>query len=303
MTAPCQLSLYLPPHLRRDHEAGAVNILSRILEALPGWRISDFPEAEGADPPPRPGFGLTHMQEPLTSQTLCLRRAYWYPFWQIERTNQRWNFAAAHKTPDFSAVPRRARAFHERLRRRVLGPRAATREGFIYMPLQGRLLSQRSFQARSPVEMIRDTLALSSLPLRATLHPRESYFSEEITALRQIEQSNPRFQLVSAQSADLIAACDYVVCQNSSVALQAMVAGKGAVLFAGIDFHHQAGSVPRDGLETAFAMGSAPPARMTEYLWWFFRIEAIDAQAPDAGQKIASVMQSAGWPVGNACPT
>ena len=289
------LHLYLPAHLRADHEAGKTNILSRIIEALPDWVLHHHPEAEGAEPPARGGFALTHMQEPQDRRTLCLRRAYYYPFWRIESTNERWNFAVARKAPDYSRIPPRARAFHARLRERVLAGRESTREGFVFMPLQGRLLDHRSFQSMSPMAMIAETLARQPLPVVATLHPGETYTEAERAALAGV--TDPRFRLVETPAAELIARCDYVVTQNSSVALQAMIAGKGAALFAGIDFHHPAGSVPRDGIEAAFARGAAPPDRMAEYLWWFFRHEAIDAQAPDAPARIAALLRAQGWPV------
>ena len=177
----------------------------------------------------------------------------------------------------------------------MLAGRSVTREGFIFAPLQGRLTEHRSFQSMSPLGMLEETLARQSLPVVASLHPAERYGPQDHAALDRLAQ-NPRFRLVQSPAADLIAACDFVVSQNSSVGLQAMIAGKGAVLFAGIDFHHPAGSVPRDGIAAAFETGAAPPARMTDYLWWFFKQEAIDAQAADAPARIRALLTAQGWP-------
>lgn len=295
MAAEKVLNLYLPAHLRADHAAGNVNILSRLIAALPGWQLIHRPEEAGAAQP-HPGFALTHMQEPLRREVLCLRRAYWYPFWRIEATNERWNFAVARAVPALADVPKiRARNLHQRLRERVLQGRQITREGFVFMPLQGRLLERRSFQSCSPLAMIEATLA-RGLRVVATLHPGESYGRAERAALDRLAE-NPRFQLGDTPAGDLLSRCDFVVSQNSSLALQAMIAGKGAVLFAGIDFHHPAGSVPRDGLEVAFARGTEPPERMAEYLWWFLKLRAIDAQAPDAASRISAALRGHGWPV------
>lgn len=291
-----RLNLYLPEHLRQGHEAGQVNIVTRLLAALPGWEIVWRPEAEGATQP-HAGFGLTHMQEPRREGVLCLRRAYWYPLWRIEPTNERWNFAVARKVPDYRRIPPRARAFHARLVERVLEGRVATREGFVFAPLQGRLCEHRSFQSMSPVAMLETVLDAQPLPVMATLHPAETYCEADHAALARLA-AHPRFRLVERPAADLVAACDFVVSQNSSLALQAMIAGKGAVLFAGIDFHHPAGSVPRDGLARAFEIGQVPPARIADYLWWFFRQEAIDAQADDAPARIRALLDAQGWPCG-----
>lgn len=294
MAAERVLNLYLPPHLRVDHVAGHRNILSAVIDALPDWTLIDRPEPEGALPP-HPGFALTHMQEPLGPQTLCLRRSYFYPFWRIEPTNERWAYALVHAAPG-KVPPQRAQNLRARLADRILGGRALTRGGFVFMPLQGRLLDHRSFQSMSPVAMIRATLAQWPGPVLATLHPGETYSAAERQALARIAGGEPRFSLVETPAADLIAACDFVVTQNSSLALHAMIAGKGAVLFAGIDFHHPAGSVPRHGLHRAFAIGANPPADMAAYLWWFLKQTAIDAQAEDAPDQVRAALRRGGWP-------
>ncbi|MFD1808092.1 hypothetical protein ACFSHQ_07825 [Gemmobacter lanyuensis] len=69
------------------------------------------------------------------------------------------------------------------------------------------------------------------------------------------------------------------------------------MLFAGIDFHHPAGSVPRDGLARAFEIGREAPRKMTEYLWWFFRHRAIDAQSDQAAAQIRALLAAQGWPI------
>ena len=291
-----RVTLYLPPHLHQGHRAGQTNILSCLLAALPGWQVIHAPEADGATQPHRGGFALTHMQEPQhPGPTLCLRRTYWYPFWRIEPTNERWNFAVARQIPDTRATPPRAAAFHARLRDRVLQGRPLTQEGFVFAPLQGRLTRHRSFQSQSPIAMLRETLARQPLPVVATLHPAEVYDAADRAALDALSQ-HPRFSLVTRPAADLIATCAFVVTQNSSLALHAMIAGKGAVLFADIDFHHPAGSVPRDGLDRAFQIGQHPPADMTGYLWWFFKQNAIDAQSPEAPARIRALLTAQGWP-------
>lgn len=295
MAAERVLNLYLPAHLRADHAAGHRNILTAVIDALPGWTLIDRAESEGALPP-HPGHALTWMQEPLGPRALCLRRAYFYPFWRIEPTNERWNYALVRATPG-AAPPQRAQNLRARLAARILAGRQLRQGDFVYMPLQGRLLDHRSFQSMSPVAMIAATLAQWPGPVVATLHPGESYTPAEQAALAQIAAREPRFTLREMPAADLIADCAFVVTQNSSVALHAMIAGKGAVLFAGIDFHHHAGSVPRDGLAAAFDKGRVPPAGMADYLWWFLKQTAIDAQAPDAAAQVQAALRRNGWPV------
>ena len=62
----------------------------------------------------------------------------------------------------------------------------------------------------------------------------------------------PRLRLETGGAAEALAACDLVVTQNSAVAFNGYFFHKPAVLFAEIDFHHIAASVPRLGVAAAF---------------------------------------------------
>ena len=293
------LNLYLPAHLRRDHEAGGKNILSGIVAALEpaGWSISHHPEADGVNP--ASGYAIVHMQEPRDAQTLCLRRAYHYPFWRLEATNERWRFDVARAAFDAEDVPAGlAKAFINRWREKVLGAGTVRRDGYIFMPLQGRLLDHRSFQTMSPIEMIRATLAAD--PHRnicAKLHPNEEYSLEELRALSDLAAGEPRLLVIEEDWRDLLFHCDYVVTQNSSVALNGYFVRKQAVLFAGIDFHHIAASVEKSGVVAAFARMNEPPPDFAAYLFWFFRQQSINGAMEDGVAQLRARFAAHGWPV------
>lgn len=292
------LHLYLPSPLREDTQAGGVNIVSRIIAAT-GLRpvFHGDTEAERARAGGE-GLHLFHMQEPTGPRVLNLRRAYAYPFWRIEATNERWRFDVALADFDAGSVDMaEARPFFRRQQARFLGEGPdPVRDGFIFMPLQGRLRDHRSFQAMSPVQMIEATLDHDPRPIRATLHPREIYDAADMAVLDRLQARFPRFRLVQAEAGALLRTCDLVVTQNSSVALAGFFAKKPAVLFARIDFHHIAGSVPRDGLAGAFARAQGP-APFVEYLHWFFRTACINGGAPDAADQILRRMRRHGWAV------
>ena len=246
--------------------------------------------------PRRPGWSLFHLHEPEGPRGLTLRRAYFYPFWRIERTNARWNFAVVGQHYDASAIdPVAATRFRDRLRRRICGDLNAHQGGYIYMPLQGRLLDHRSFQAMSPLAMIETILAADPREIRATLHPKESYTAAERESLDAIAARHPRFRLLPPDPG-LLAGCDLVVTQNSSVAMTGFLLDKPALLFAGIDFHHIAASVPRDGLKGALARAADTPPDFAAYLWWFFQTTCIDAMSEAAEQQIIAQLRAAGWP-------
>ena len=153
------LHIYLHEPWRTAAEAGEVNLFNRMARALPDWRLRFHADSEGerARAAAR-GFGLFHMHEPTAPTVLCLRRAYAYPFWRIEATNERWNFDVARADFDPATVPEAAR-FHAAWRQRLLPGVGSRPEGFLFMPLQGILLRRRSFQSMSPVAMIEAVLA------------------------------------------------------------------------------------------------------------------------------------------------
>lgn len=133
-------------------------------------------------------------------------------------------------------------------------------------------------------------------PILVTLHPKEVYTQADLAALDQLAARFPRLRLTAA-GPEVLAGCDMVVTQNSSVALHGFFAGKLAVLFAGSDFHHIAGSVWRDGVDKAFAALDGPTPDFATYLCWFFRRQAINGGAPDCEAQIQARFRRHGWPV------
>ena len=293
------LFIHLHDSLRARANAGEVNLFTQLQSALPGWRLLFRPDTPLArlQTRLRRAFGLFHMHPPPASgRVLCLRRAYFYPFWRLERTAQRWDFDVAH-APFPGKLDPRAHAFMARWRNNFFAGHTISSTGFVLIPLQGQVQSCRGFQTCSPLEMIEETLSRDPRPLRATLHPKETYPPADLRALEDLSRRFPRFQLVTAPTTALLAACDRVVTQNSSVALTGFFAQKPAILFAQSDFHHIAGSVPRDGLDAAF---DAPPPdadRFAAYLHWFFQDQAINAGAPDAPKRLNARLRALGWPV------
>lgn len=297
-----KLHFYLPEPMRSDAARGEVNVINRILAALPGWKAVWHPDtpSERLRAPGREGYGLWHMQTAPDPRGLCLRRAYWYPFWTLDRHNERWLTDTAQAVYDPATVdPEAARTFYRRWRRKLLGEGKPQRAGFVFVPLQGRLFEHRSFQAASPLAMIEAVLDHDPRPVRVTLHPhpKEPYTEAERRAVAALVTRHPRLTLDTAPSEALLMACDLVVTQNSSTALTGFFAGKPAVLFAGTDFHHIAGSVPRDGLGAAFEKARGPMPDPARYLYWFLQMQAINAGATDAEARIRARLAALGWPV------
>lgn len=296
------LFIHLHEPLRSDAEAGRMNLFNRIAAALPGWRVRylALDPAGTGQVPAHDGYSIWWMMTPPVPGGLTLRKAYWYPFWRLERHNERWDFEVVHKPFDPGAIdPDAARRFATQLRSRVLpAPGPVTREGFLFMPLQGRISRHRSFQSMSPLRMIEATLAQDPRPIRASLHPSEQYDRADHAALDALTRRFARFQVSDQPSMQLLAACDGVVTQNSTVALTGALLDKPAVLFAGIDFHHVFGSVPRDGIGAAFERFHAPLPAFERYLYWFLQEESLNAGRPDFEARLRARLQALGWATG-----
>ena len=295
------IHVYLPDPMQQDAAAGQVNIINRIAAAVAptGCRLvlhrQDAAELDKAAA--HKGRAMFHMIDTVTPNGLTLRRAYHYPFWQIEATAARWAFDVARAVFNREDIdPDKAQMFRNRLCNRVLGPGDIQQGDYVFMPLQGRLLQHRSFQSMSPVAMIEATLSQERhLPIQATLHPKESYDAADLAALAELEQRHPRFRVVRGGALALLRGCNYVVTQNSGLAINGFLLGKPAVLFAEVDFHHIAGSVPKLGLEAAFAAAKADLPDFAAYLYWFFKLNTINAGAPEAEDQIRARLRRHGW--------
>lgn len=300
MTPDRTLSLYLNAAGRRELQAGGPSILKALRDAVQGvgWGVEIRPEVARHEMAAEPGYHIV-VNHPVTGpRCLNLRDAYLPAFWRIEASNDRWDFSVAKAFYDPDMIDaKRGATFLRHTRPRVLGNGPITREGFIFMALQGQLTRHRHFQAMSPVKMIEATLQADlARPIFATLHPKENYAAADLAALAELQVRHARFRLSQARSEDLLVRCDYVVTQNSSMAFKGFFAEKPAVLFAQIDYHHIAGSVPKIGVAAAFRQVADPPD-FGRYLFWFLQRQSIARYAGHAPAAIRLRLAALGWPV------
>lgn len=277
-------------------------MLNQITDAVKaaGWEAKIAPLEETHGRPKAQGYHLVLNLPVWGPNCLSLRKTYRDPFWKIEATNDRWDYEIAKASFDPRQVPPGFNGFMGHWKPRFLGdsPAAEGLGPFIFIPLQGKLTERRHFQAMSPLDMIRTTLAQDTdRKVIATLHPREIYSADEVAKLDELVNSDPRFAVMKSDSLPLVKACDYVVTQNSSVAVTGFFAGKQAVLFAQIDFHHIAGSVPRQGAEAAFAKMQEPAPDFSRYLYWLLELNAIRTWDKAAQERVRARFRHFGWPI------
>lgn len=246
------------------------------------------------------GHTMSHIKAPPDQNGLCFRRAYHYPFWQIEQSAERWSWDVAQSAfaPD-PAEAKQARWFYGYWQNRLFGdaPQMYTQDSFIYVPLQGRILEHRPFQMCSPLEMVEHCLANSSVQVVTTLHPNERYERAEITALEKLDKAHKRLTVARGGMEDLLARCDYVVTQNSSVAFNGYFFGKPALLFRKTDFHHIAVLAELNDLAAGFDAVQRAEPDYAAYIHWFWQKNSINAGRPEAEERIAARLRRFGWPV------
>ncbi len=299
------LRFYLDPGLKRSAEAGRHNFIGQVAEVAraAGFRV-EFKrdtETERMKSAMRRGYAMFHMADPFHDRALTMRRVYHYPFWAIEPSARRWEWRVARARFDPDSVDRAAAdRFAHYWRRRLFGdaPPVTPPAGVIYVPLQGRLDEQRTFQTCTPLEMLAHALARAEgRRVIAALHPRESYSLTEMAALEQLGATHPQLELRTGEMEALLPCCDLVVTQNSSAAFNGFFFDKPAVLFGRTDFHHIAANVADLGIDGAFDAATRMQPDFAGYIWWFWQVMAINAGRAEAPDKIADAMRRAGWPV------
>ena len=299
------LTFYLEPEMRARAVAGKINFVNRVVTAFRNCGFqADFKENsynELLRSAKAPGYSMFHMDDPFHARALTMRRAYYYPFWRIEASAKRWEWQVAKAEFEPGDIdPDLASAFFAYWQNRLFGdaPSAASDQGYIYIPLQGRLLERRSFQTVSPIEMIKTTLAAApDRVIRVTLHPKEQYSRAETDALDTLTEDQPRITRSSRSAEALVKDCAYVVTQNSSAAVIGYFHCKPAVLFGKIDFHHIAANVHDLGVAEAFMRVRAMRPPFAKYLFWFLQTMSINAGREDAEEKILATVRTMGWQV------
>lgn len=305
MSEPKILRIYLDAGLRDAAMTGQHNFIGKIEQVAinGGFRVEfrkNSSEERGKSATRR-GYSMFHMDDPEHDRALTFRRVYQYPFWAIENSAKRWEWRVAQADfPVEKGSRKEADRFYQFWQNRLFGDATETKNqgGFVYVPLQGKLLDHRSFQYCSPVEMLSHVMTQDQdRPVIATLHPNELYSDKELKALDQLVQKHPRLTVKPGDMQAMLRGCDYVVTQNSAAAFSGYFFAKPAILFGRIDFHHIAANVHTLGVERAFEEVQLSKPDYAGYVHWFWQIMSINAGRSDAENKIKQTLIRAGWPM------
>ena len=88
------LRIYLDETPLVRAQRGNFNLVNKIISVFEAHEyrveLKRNSAAERAKSATRRGYSLFHMDEPFHPRALTLRKAYYYPFWRIEDSAQRW---------------------------------------------------------------------------------------------------------------------------------------------------------------------------------------------------------------------
>ena len=305
MNARDTVTFHLHPKLRRQAENANHNFIATVSEVLEAAGLvvafDSDDQAARLRAMARPGRSMWLMQRPVNARALVFRKTYLYPFWHIEKVAERWEWPVAKAQFDPGSVdPRKAANFYRFWRNRLFddAPRAARRDGFVFVPLQGKLLEKRSFQCASPIDMLKSVLAHDTTrQVVVTLHPNETYSTAEQAALAALADNHARLSVQDAGKVRYLQNCDYVVTQNSGAGFMGLFFGKPLVLFGKTDCHHIGLSVAELGAAGAIVAAPSHAPDYPSYLYWFLQVQAINAGRPEAKTRIRNVLRGHGWPV------
>lgn len=295
------LDIYLPNGLCRYLKTGKKHRFFSPVQAAFSEKGFDVNIVEDTDAARlaslrKNAYAMFHYKEPFHDHALDARSAYIGPFYKMESETYRQDFRTTGKQFRPAKIdPEVAHRFFGNWQKNVIGHPEPAYLGAVLIPLQGKLTRCRVGQSMSPIEMIKATLFHDNKrKIILKKHPREAYSDEEQHALDQILE-NPRAELVDADINNLLAGCDYVVAQNSSVALKGLFHRKPGILFAHCEFHHAFQSVQYTSLETCFERVLAHPPAYEKYLFWYLQRNCINTSREFVKDRIIAQCREFGW--------
>lgn len=218
--------------------------------------------------------------------------AYVFPFWYLDPQGVYGASTVTERRFDPAAQdPTEARAFADRLRKRLVEPRqsrlpqpdvtAPLPKGAIAIFLQGRSEPTERLGYMPEAEMVKTVLSETrGRPVILKPHPltRDLETFEMLAALKD----DPRVIVSFGNIHDILAASAVTVSLCSAVSLEGMMHHRPAVLFGRSDFHHCAETVARaQDWPAALDRALAQARPFDAFLHWFLAEQMLNAGRPD----------------------
>ncbi len=297
------LDIYLPEGLCRHLNAGKKHpFFTATIAAFSenGFDVNLIIDTDAARMASldKNAYAMFHYKDPFHDHALDARSAYIGPFYKLESETYRQDFRTTGKKFRPAKIDGKlAQRFFRNWRENVIGQPTPAHIGAVFIPLQGKLTRCRVGQSMSPIEMIKTTLQHEqNRRIVIKKHPREDYSAAELHALDQVLQ-HPRAALVDGDLNDILAGCDYVVAQNSSVALKGLFHRKPGILFAHSEFHHAFQSVQYRPVAECFDRVLAHPPAYAKFLFWYLQRNCINTSREFVKDRIIAQCREFGWKI------
>ncbi|MCV2868380.1 hypothetical protein OEW28_07035 [Defluviimonas sp. WL0002] len=237
--------------------------------------------------------------------------AYIAPFWYLDPEGVRLQSSIGERTFDPAAIdPAKAQNFFAALRRRRVSERVSrypqaegTEEfpkGAIAVFLQNGAADAGAFFGRR--EMIDALLSRhDTSPILIKPHPRDD--GEDTAELLAVAARDPRVRVTHANIHDILSSARVTVMLNSAVGLESMMHRVPVVLCGPSDFHHSAVTV-RDAfdLDAGLAKARLWPWHYAAFLYWFLKVNCVNAGAPDMIDDVLNRIAATGYDVNRLYP-
>lgn len=295
------LNIYLPAGLCKYLARGKKHpFFTPVVSAFNeiGFRVNIVEDTDSARLASmvKNAYAMFHYKDPFHDHALDARSAYIGPFYKLESETYRQDYRTSGKVFRPARInPELAQRFFRNWQANVIGQPVPEYRGTVFIPLQGKLTRRRVGQSMSPIDMLETTLELEQhRDLVIKKHPREDYTPQELTALDKILR-HPRAHLIEGELNNILAGCDYVVTQNSSVALKGLFHKKPGILFAHSEYHHVFQNVTTTAAETCFENVLKHPPAYAKYLFWYLQRNCINTSREFVKQRILEQCREFGW--------
>ncbi|MBL4807263.1 MAG: hypothetical protein JKY31_08235 [Rhodobacteraceae bacterium] len=299
-----KLIIHAPAELKKSIDAGRHNffrILRQTVEEI-GFTTATKRQTKhgGLLANLDHNYHIFNIDGAVGKRALNVRRAHFYPFWSLENAGTRRTPRISGKTFDPDQVNGIAAQdfFNKLCVRNLTTPKETLPQSdYVFVPLQGRILKQRSWQYASTEQMINTILEQDTRQIIVKPHPKEAYSEAELNYIKCLNL-NPRITVSNADTDALLSQCAYVVTHNSSVAFHGFLYQKPAILFAQADYLHICQTVANPTqAASAFAKSQSLRPAFEKYLYWYLQMNCINAGRNEAPAKILEMLTECGWDV------
>lgn len=295
----------IPPYFHKLRDGLDARGIGVEIEALERDTLLARVEADA-------NFHIVNHGDLVHPRILNTALAYIPPFWYLDAAGVRRAAAIGARTFDPGTVDTQAaRRFFQALRQRVVGGRisryaqpqgrAEFAPGRIAVFLQNETADADAFVPRAAmIAALLDRHDPAQIVLKP--HPRDRGAATR-DLLAQSAARDPRVKVSEANLHDILSGASVTVTINSGVGLESHLHRVPVVLCGPADFHHGCVTA-RDafGLDAAIARARNTPWPHEAFLYWFLKLNCVNAGAPDMIDDVLARIAATGYEVGRLLP-